>query len=94
MIIQVFSINDKKSATYSTPQFYENSVHAMRSLQVLANDKNTTVGIFPDDFELYHIGEYDTQSGRVKMFEKYTFVTSAKSLVREEKIIPNPKNRK
>lgn len=92
--MQVFSIHDKKSGNYSTPQFYENSVHAMRALGILANDPNTTVHIYSEDFELFHIGEWNTDDGKVKMFDKFIFVTSAKSMVREEKIIPNPKNRK
>lgn len=92
--MQVFSINDKKSGTFSQPQFYENSVHAIRGLGILANDTKTTVGIYAEDFDLYQIGEYDTSNGKITMLERYTFVASAKSLQRTEEILPNPKNRK
>lgn len=59
MIVQIFSIYDIKSKTFGQPFFSQTEGTARRSFQDLANDPQSQVNKYPDDFTLFLIGSFD-----------------------------------
>ncbi len=59
MKLNIYSILDSKSGVYSQPFFKLNTSMAVRAFGDLANDELSSVAAHPEDYTLYHIGEYD-----------------------------------
>jgi len=59
MIHQLFSIYDTKTCVYDPP-FYSRSIgEAKRTLMEALKQGNSMFAKYPDDYMLYHLGEYD-----------------------------------
>lgn len=81
---KVFSVYDKKSEIYGAP-FVDVAIGtAERSMRVLANDPKSLVCQFPDDYELYLIGEFDEFEGQFTDYAEKVRVCGA-SDVKEKK---------
>lgn len=81
MILRAYSIYDRKALQYHPPFYASTDASAVRSLADLANDNQTTVGRHPADYVLYHIGEYDDQTGRLTPVSPLNHVMDAQALV-------------
>lgn len=66
MIIHMYTIKDTKSTAYHKPFYEVSNGIAIRTFTDLANNKDTVIGKHPEDFILYHIGEYDDETGKIK----------------------------
>lgn len=71
-----YTIKDAKSNTYGVPFFSVNDGTASRSFTQAAQDENTTISQFPEDYSLYKLGEFDDQSGEIKS-NAPTFIMNA-----------------
>lgn len=71
-----YAIKDAKTNTYGVPFFTHNDGTAERSFTQAANDPNTTIHQFPQDYALYRVGEFDDESGEIKP-EKPVFISNA-----------------
>lgn len=65
MITKVFSVFDSKAQAYGVPFFAVNEGLAVRSFTDLVNDSRSTVNRYPDDFILYHVGQFDDSDGKL-----------------------------
>lgn len=63
MIYQAFSIFDSAALIYSPPFFQATKGLALRMFSDTAKDTSTNIGRHPTDFTLFHVGEFDDQSG-------------------------------
>ena len=63
---KVYSIYDSKSGLYDKPFLALNSAVIIREFETMANDPNSTVGKYPEDFTLFELGEYDNKTGKYK----------------------------
>lgn len=63
MIINAYTLYDRKALTYNPPFFAVADGVAVRMLQELVADQNTSPGRHPNDYVLYCCGAYDDQSG-------------------------------
>lgn len=77
-----YVVFDKKAATYGTPFFFPNTATALRSFGAAANDHGCDVGLFPSDFALYLIGNFDIDTGIFQPCDK-AFIAEAASLVQQ-----------
>lgn len=80
MKIMLFSIRDVKSGfhdTFSAP----NAEHATRSFAGCVNSPGNFIHDFPDDFSLFHVGLFDTESGEIFPSYPPEFISNAVSLV-------------
>lgn len=81
----IFSVFDKK-AVYHKSQFFERSdAEAVRQFMRAVNDSRTDLNAFPDDFDLYCLGELDINNGVVSSFSPIKFICAASSLMKVEK---------
>lgn len=81
MILKVFSIRDAKSEVYNTPFFQKTHGEAERSFRTAANDDKTQINKYPEDFDLYYLGEYDDNTGQVTPLDTPQHVLKAVSCV-------------
>lgn len=88
MKVNVYSIYDRKAVTYGLPFFQPTDGSAIRSVQEIANDMNTTVGRHPTDFALFCIGTYDDQLGLMQPEVPLRHVIDAAALVQLQEPLP------
>lgn len=63
MIKKIFCILDEKANAFLTPFVSENAATATRALQGAANDKQSFLGLYPEDYSVYELGSFDDQTG-------------------------------
>lgn len=69
MLLKIFTIRDSKGEFYGQPFFQKSHGEAERSFRTLTTDGKSTVNQYPEDFDLYYLGEYDDQSGKFKTLD-------------------------
>lgn len=85
MNIKVYSVFDKKTLFYHMPMFAHNKGHVLREMMRLLK-KQTEFSEYPEDYDLFEIGDYNDASGEIKG-KMPEFVANLATLVekREEK---------
>lgn len=81
MILKVFTIRDQKAEIFNTPFFQKTHGEAERNFRTLVNDSKSTISQFPEDFDLYFLGEYDDNLGTFKSLDTPQHVIKAIQLV-------------
>lgn len=98
MLLNAYSVYDRKAGHYHAPFFAVSDGAAVRSFRDLANDPQTTVGRHPGDYVLYRCGQFDDASGLLLHLSAVEHVTDALPLVddvgprsaRAQSILPFP----
>lgn len=63
--MRLFSLLDKKSGSYGGILIAASDGHVGRIVQERFAGSGDTVEKYPSDFDLYDLGEYDTESGLI-----------------------------
>lgn len=63
--LKVYSVFDSKAGVYGQPFYSVNNESAMRDFIAAAMDKDTKIGYFPGDFTLFHLGVFNTMTGKI-----------------------------
>lgn len=63
--LSVYAIRDTKAEAFHRPFYSHNHATAMRSVETEVNNPETGLKN-PEDFQLYHLGEYEEQTGILK----------------------------
>jgi len=63
MKLQVYSVRDTKSEIFNVPFYGNTHGEAERSFITVANDPKSNIYAFPEDYDLWHLGQYDQQTG-------------------------------
>ena len=66
MVLKTFTIRDSKGEFYSPPFLQKTHGEAERSFKQLVQDQRSQVSKFPEDYDLYYIGEFDDNTGKKK----------------------------
>lgn len=61
--MKLYSIFDSKANTFCAPFECVSNGVAIRQLMDLVQDAKTTVSKYPEDFSLYFVGDFDTDTG-------------------------------
>lgn len=80
MIRKVYSIRDAKGEIYNLPFFKNTHGEAERDFSAVCRDKNSMPGQFPEDFDLYYLGEFCDQSGTFKALDTPQHIIKAISV--------------
>ena len=67
MKIMIYSVYDIKTKVFGQPNFMLNKGAALRAWQDAANDQQSNIGKHPADYTMFEIGEWDDETGQVKM---------------------------
>lgn len=82
MKLKIFSIRDAKAMYFNTPYFQKTHGEAERNFQSLVNDEKSTIFQYPDDFDLYYLGEYDDNTGVLESLDTPQHVQKAVNLLK------------
>lgn len=66
MKVLLFAIYDRKASIYMAPFVARSTIDATRQIAASMRDpqiKETPVGQHPEDFDLFHVGGFDDESG-------------------------------
>lgn len=84
MIVQVYSVRDRKADTFGRPIFAPNLGVLVRDIQeVLRTDSQSTMSRFPHDFQLYRLGDFDDHKGQFVLEPLPDLVLEVASLMPE-----------
>lgn len=64
MDLHAYSIRDKKGEMFSPPFYQATHGLAERAFTKAATDPQSNVNQYPGDFDLYHIGTFNDQTGK------------------------------
>ena len=65
MVLKAFAIHDTKSKAYQMPFFKHTIGEAERDLKTAVNSQTeNNLSKYPEDFDLFYIGDYDDQEGK------------------------------
>lgn len=77
MQLKVFSIRDAKSEVFHTPFYKTTHGEAERDFRTAVNDKKTQLHQYPEDFDLWYLGEYDDNTGKFESLDTPLHVIKA-----------------
>jgi len=64
MKLKIYSIRDAKTEVFNTPFYQKTHGEAERNFARTVGDDKTTIHAYPEDFDLYYLGEYDDNEGK------------------------------
>lgn len=85
MTRKIYSIRDQKSEAFGPPFYKATHGEAERDFTQIVNDEKSTIKKFPEDFDLYHLGEYDDLTGLIKPLDTPQHIIKAIQLVQVQK---------
>jgi len=62
---KMFSIRDSKAEIFHPPFFRNTHGEAERHIHTLAKEEKHPVNLYPEDFDLFFLGDYDTKTGKL-----------------------------
>lgn len=83
----MFSLFDSKAQSFGQPFFFRNRGEALRAFTDLANDKKAMVGLHPEDFCLFALGEFDDQTGKFVVLKAPESMGLAQEFVKSDSIM-------
>ena len=81
----IYSIFDKKAHVHRTQMVLRDDAEAVRSVARAANNGNSDLFMFCDDFALYRLGELDVNTGAITVDCPIIFVCNVSSLIKIDK---------
>lgn len=69
MNMHIFAIRDKALGAYMQPWVAQTPGQAVRMFQDELANKEGTMNKHPDDYDLYHVGEFNQLTGQIVPFE-------------------------
>lgn len=65
----MYSIRDSKAEIFNAPFYKKTHGEAERDFQTAVLDEKTMLSKYPEDFDLWYLGDYDDNTGKVKSLE-------------------------
>ena len=75
------AIYDKKAQSFLAPYFYSNLAEAERAFIGLLARGDSTPAQWPEDFDLYHLGDYSPSSGALRSLDHPSIVITGQSAI-------------
>lgn len=86
MVLKMFSIRDTKAEIFNPP-FYKNTHgEAERDFTSVVNDEKSMPFKYPEDYDLYYLGTYDDQTGKIESQPTPEHVLKAVQLKRNSQV--------
>lgn len=100
----IYSIRDNKTSHFMRPIADTAEVNVKRDFALVVNNMtDSQIYHYPEDYDLYQLGEFDEQSGTISGFTAPVFICSAVSLKKQKGLnmsaddivnMPNPIDKK
>lgn len=69
MELKLYAIRDSKGGMYKPPFTQQAHGEAERSFKMMADNQESMVGRFPEDYDLYYLGKFDDQTGKFQTLD-------------------------
>ena len=80
MILKIFSVLDSRVATFSAPFHHQREASAIRDFSDAVNDASNPNNMWhkhPEDFSLYQVGEFNSETGEIIPVNPKNLVTAS-----------------
>lgn len=84
MQLKIYSIRDSKGEIYNPPFYKKTHGEAERDFTTLCKDEKSTVAQYPEDFDLYYLGDYDDVKGTISSLDTPQHITKAVSVMNRQ----------
>lgn len=91
---QLFAIFDSKVEAYLPPWTAPNAAVAMRTFETAVMREGSDFNNHSEDYSLWHIGNYDPQSGEVKTQALVPICNAHQIVVKHDNLTPTPLEQK
>lgn len=82
MIYKIFSIHDVVSCDFSKPVLDFNRNSALRNFSDLVAEPGSCYNSHPTDYALYELGEFNSSTGKITLYDAIDRVALASDLVK------------
>lgn len=79
----MYAMFDSKAGSYSPPFIDNNDATALRGFAEAVNT-NEHFRYSPADYSLYHLGDFDNESGKIVVCEPVEFMCNGASVINEK----------
>lgn len=79
--MKLFSVHDIKAQTYLNPTTFRNSSEAMRAFETTVKQKDSQFNLYPNDYSLVELAEWDSDAGMIKAYDKPQHLIVASELL-------------
>lgn len=83
--MKIFTLYDVKSCSFGTPFFSITTGVAIRTFTQLINDPDSLINMWPQDFQLFELGEFDSHTGAITTTLPPLFITSAETILETQR---------
>lgn len=83
MKLQIVAIRDRALGAYMRPAFVPSLGVALRGFTDEVNRKDSEIAAHPDDYDLYHFGEFDDEAGQFASIEPEQIAMGKQVLIKE-----------
>lgn len=80
-ILKMYSIYDRKSKIHHPPNYCHNTAHAMRVFTSIFSQVEQVFNAYPEDFQIFEIGEWNDETGMVTSLDKAHLICSGTDLM-------------
>jgi len=87
MHLQFYSVRDEKMQSYLSPFVSEGIIPALRSLTLAVNNPESMLSKFSEDYSLYKVGTFDTETGRLTSLDIPEHISSLSTLIKHKEKI-------
>lgn len=92
-MLKMFSVYDVKAGSYGSPMFVPTVGLATRTFVEVCADPQSPMSKYPGDYNLFELGEFDPNSGKVVGHNEPHFVISAAEAVETGKRLKDASNK-
>jgi len=83
-MLQVYSIYDNKVDTFNKPIYINNYIELVEMIQEMFKDENIKEEVEPKDYDIYQLGEFDTNSGKHESFDAPKHMIGVQQVVKKK----------
>jgi hypothetical protein len=83
-MINVYCTYDNKTESYNQPMFYLEEEACVKALSYFINSEEGLNEVNPVDYELFHLGKYDPQTGKFELLEAPKHLMNLRKLKGDE----------
>lgn len=90
MLKKIFSVRDIKVSVYNVPFYSDSEIQAIRNVHAaMANQPDMLISQFPQDYELYYVGEFEDVTGKMVSLDSPKFIinlTTIKAQIEQQRM--------
>lgn len=90
MLKKLFSILDVKMSQFNGVFHSQDAITATRILHTATRDSESQIHQFPEDFQLFEMGEFDDITGKLIPLDRPKLIVTAMSLKQKDNTISFP----